>query len=93
MLDKDKIYIAVYIDVTYISRENMLQLLNEVRHVFQNSIENDGSVVFYVLPVRNAETKVECINPVLATEEEKEKIEKALANMDKVEDILKEFEK
>lgn len=88
MLDKDKLFIVVYVGVHGFSD----QTISEVMGNIANHIKYDGSVNTLIIPTRDSETRVECINPVLLSEEQYEETRKKIESLtEKVEEALKTF--
>ena len=86
MMDKDKLFLIIYINVGSISDIDVSAFLKN----FAEAITFDDSVMRLIIPVRGEETRVECINPVLLTEEQyKETEEKIKGLREKVEEALK----
>ena len=75
MLNKDKLLIVVYYNVDKFQEFEVPSALDAASHAFETT--NDGSLMVVIVPVRNTETKIECINPRLVTEEEYENAKKA----------------
>ncbi len=86
MLDKDKLFIVVYVGVHGFGDQTVLEILeNVVSH-----IKYDDSVNTLIIPTRDSETRVECINPVLLTEEQYEETRKRIESLtEKVEEAIK----
>ena len=79
MLDKDKLFIVVYVGVHGFSDQTISEILAD-------------SVNTLIIPTRDSETRVECINPVLLTEEQYEETRKKIESLtEKVEEALKTF--
>lgn len=76
MLDKDKLLIVAYINVQGIKDLSVPEILNGV----EERLEYDESVNTIIVPTRFSETRIECINPVLLTDEQyqetRDKLEK-----------------
>ena len=74
MLLKDKIIIVFYVDIRYVNVIDISTFLAE----FSNTIKDiDESVYQIIIPVRET-SRVECINPRLATDDENKKIEELI---------------
>lgn len=90
MLDKDKLFIIIYVDVRNVDRANVFEYIQPIA----NATIFDESVFRLIIPTRDSETRVECINPVLLTEEQYEETKKRIEGLaEKVKealDILKE---
>lgn len=76
MLDKDKLLIIAYINVQGITDLTIPEILGGVA----KRLEYDESVNTIIVPTRFSETRIECINPVLLTDEQyqetRDKLEK-----------------
>lgn len=81
MLDKDKLLIVAYINVQGIKDLSVPEILNGV----EERLEYDESVNTIIVPTRFSETRIECINPVLLTDEQyqetRDKLEKLTEQM------------
>ena len=86
MLNKDKLILVAYIDVSGNSDADASSLLQEVVNRLEK--DNDGSILYYVIPVRGEDSRLECINPMLVSEEEYEKAKQAC---EKIYEKLKEL--
>ena len=75
MLDKDKIILVCYIDVSEIDDSYTLEYLNR----FSESLIFDESVLKLIIP-NNEETRIECINPKLISDDEYAKVSELVAN-------------
>lgn len=71
MLDKDKLFIVIYADVRGIHDSDVVSYIKAIA----SSIKYDESIVKLIIPTRESETRVECINPVLMTEEQYKDVE------------------
>lgn len=88
MLNKDKIIIVAYVNVGSIPNDDIQAFLTRTASVLKT--EEDGSSLFYVVPVRKEDSRIECINPKLVSEEEYEKAREAC---EKIAEKLKELTK
>lgn len=61
MRDKEKLFIVIYVDVRGIHDSDVVSYLKAIA----SSMEYDESVAKLIIPTRESETRVECINPVL----------------------------
>lgn len=82
MLDKDKIIIVCYVDIRHIHDLDVPAFIQSV----SDSIRFDESVERIIVPMRDSASRVECINPVLLSEEQYEE------TMKKVEKLKERFE-
>ena len=88
MLNKDKTILIAYINVSGVNDSDLSAFLQEA--VNNLKPEEDDSILFYAVPVRGEESRLECINPKLVSEEEFEKAHQAC---EKITEKLKELMK
>ena len=62
----EKIILVHYINVGNKSPEKVSQMMAEINAV----LSKEENIIHYVYPVRDQETRVECINPKLVSEED-----------------------
>lgn len=87
MMDKDKIYLVAYINVADIDREDISPYLLQAKNAL---LPHDESVEVLVIPVYETDTHIDCINPVLLSAEERDKLKKKMDALVKMaEDALK----
>ena len=85
-MDKDKIFIVAYIDVRHINESDIVPYIEATA----SAIKFDDSVVRLLIPTRDSETRIECINPVLLTEEQYKDVEEKINTIkQEVEEKLK----
>jgi hypothetical protein len=90
MLDKNKLFIIIYVDVRGIHDSDVVSYIKAIT----SPIEYDESIVKLIIPTRESETRVECINPVVLSPAQYEKTEKTLKRLKKkVEEAIKEINK
>lgn len=86
MLDKDKLFLVVYIGVKNIPDTDIADYVR----AFKRTWNPDESVQIIFIPTReNKTTKVECINPVLLDEEKYKEVEEKI---EKITTILNNLE-
>lgn len=87
MLDKDKLFIIVYVNIGGFGGDSTVsEVLGEVA----KRVRYDESVNTLIIPTRDSETRVECINPVLLTEGQYEETRKKIESLtEKVEEAIK----
>ena len=73
-MDKDKLFLVIYLNITDILSEDVVEYINKVAEV----TKFDDSVRLLIVPVRGEETKIECINPALLTEEQYKDVEEKI---------------
>lgn len=88
MLNKDKLILVAYINVGGIHDADVSAFLTETANNLKP--KEDDSILFYVIPVRGEESRLECVNPKLVSEEEYEKAHQAC---EKIAEKLKELTK
>lgn len=88
-MNKNKRLILVfYIDVSRIDRSDIPIFMDEVA---TNLSKKDDGTDKYFIPIYEGDSRVECINPVMVSEEEYVKVRQKLDEIDKIfKDLLKE---
>lgn len=86
MLNKEKLILVFYINVDGLTKSQAKESIQEMMN-FLETENNDGSILNYILPVQNQETKIECLNPKLLDDEN------WLIMSQKIENIQKQVEK
>lgn len=85
-MDKDKLFLVCYLNIGSIPAEDVSEYLHNFAEVFTY----DESIVKIIVPTREGESRVECINPVLLTDEQYEEVEEKVKNLEQeVETALK----
>ena len=79
-MDKDKLFLVIYLNIASIPSEDVVEYIKKVTEV----IKFDDSVLRLIVPVRGEETKIECINPVLLTEEQYKDAEEKINTLKQV---------
>jgi hypothetical protein len=79
-MDKDKLFLVIYLNIASIPSQDVVEYINKVTEV----IKFDDSVLRLIVPVRGEETKIECINPVLLTEEQYKDVEEKINTLKQV---------
>ena len=86
MLDKDKLFLVCYLNVGSIPAEDV----GEYLHSFVEAFTYDESIERIVIPTREDESRVECINPILLTDEQYKEVEEKVRSLkQEVETALK----
>ena len=95
MLTKDKIILVYYIATGDLPIEHIEQYINEVMDAIMETVDNeDDSVLRYFIPIQNANSRVECINPKFVAPEEFENAVAALElAQDSLHQAIKEYSK
>jgi hypothetical protein len=79
-MDKDKLFLVIYLNIASIPSQDVVEYINKVTEV----IKFDDSVLRLIVPVRGEETKIECINPVLLTEDQYKDVEDKINTLKQV---------
>lgn len=69
----NKPILVSYLDVRGMSHQQSNEYMQRVRRI----VEYEENIFHYLIPIKG-ETRVECVNPVLATEEEYNKIKQLI---------------
>jgi hypothetical protein len=86
MMDKDKLFLVCYLNIDGIPGVDV----NGYLYTFGKSLDYDESIEKIIVPIRKGESRVECINPVLLTDEQYKEVEEKVKNLKKeVETVLK----
>ena len=67
-MSKEKIILIHYINVGNIDGNNVSEMIENVVKKF--SPKEEDNIISYWIPVREGETRIECINPKLVSEED-----------------------
>jgi hypothetical protein len=67
-MSKEKIILIHYINVGNIDGNNVSEMMEDVVNKF--SLKEEDNIISYWIPVREGETRVECINPKLVSQED-----------------------
>jgi len=67
-MNKEKIILIHYINVGNIDGNDVSKMMEEV--INKLSLKEEDNIISYWIPVREGETRVECINPKLVSEED-----------------------
>ena len=79
-MDKDKLFLVIYLNIADIPSQDVVEYINKVAEV----TKFDDSVQRLIVPVRGEETKIECINPVLLTEDQYKDVEDKINTLKQV---------
>ena len=83
----DKTILVFYINVGNVDPEGVSEIIKKVQDMIKPSKEDEGKLLQYVIPVRDQETKIECVNvPTLI--DSKEQLKKYEAEIKKIDDKL-----
>ena len=67
MLNKDKLILVFYINIDGLSNSYGTEYMEQIKKYLENSL--DESILYYFIPIKNHESKVECLNPIILDEE------------------------
>jgi len=79
----EKLILVIYLDVAEMAPAIAREIMNNWDAIIKRRIENED-IISFVVPAK--ETKVECLNPRLVTEEE---YVKAKETLEKIEKLIK----
>lgn len=79
-MDKDKLFLVIYLNIASIPSADVVEYINKAAEV----LKFDDSVQRLIVPVRGEETKIECINPVLLTEDQYKDVEEKINTLKEV---------
>lgn len=86
----EKIILVFYLKIGNMSEENAVSIIEK----FRLELEREENIIYYIIPIRDGETKVECINPKLVSEEDYQQAKKVLENNQKVvNEIVESYQK
>lgn len=84
----EKIILVHYINVGNIDGNDVSKIMEDVVKRF--SLKEEDNIISYWIPVREGETRVECINPKLVSQEDFTEAKRVLdRNQEIVNDIIK----
>jgi hypothetical protein len=84
----EKIILVHYINVGNIDGNDVSKIMEDVVKKF--SPKEEDNIISYWIPVREGETRVECINPKLVSQEDFTEVKRVLdRNQEIVNDIIK----
>jgi hypothetical protein len=86
-MSKEKIILIHYINVGNIDGNDLSEMMENVVNKF--SPKEEDNIISYWIPVREGDTRVECINPKLVSEEDFTEAKRVLdRNQEIVNDII-----
>ena len=89
---KDKLILSFYIDIREVEDHSVQNYLNQVKEDMSNQIasQGDDGVMAFFIPIKG-ESRIDCVNPVLVTEEEAiSRFNKAMEELQKLNFKLQE---
>ena len=88
MGENNRLILVFYIDVSRIDRSDISAYMNDIATSL--SKKDDGTDKYFI-PIYEGDSRVECINPVMVSEEEYAKVRQKLDEIDKIfKDLLKD---
>lgn len=81
MLQSEKLHIVAYVPVGNIDKTDVTAYLDKVMDGLNHN--NDGSVVYYVMPILEDEPMIDCINPKLCDSTKNAEIEESIERIKK----------
>ena len=86
----EKLILVFYIGVGNLPPAEVSEFMQDVVANLKKDKQKD--IIYYFIPVRNQETKIECINPKLVSEDDYKKAKEALDNMNlKLQEIISDL--
>ena len=85
-MENDKIILVVYINIAGLHDADVSAFVAEVANSLRPKKEEN--MLMYFIPVRETESRIECINPKLVSEEE---YEKARMACEELTELVKKF--
>jgi hypothetical protein len=86
-MSKEKIILVHYINVGNINSNDVAEIMKDIVNKF--SLKEEDNIISYWIPVREGDTRVECINPKLVSEEDFVEAKRVLdRNLEIVNDII-----
>lgn len=88
MSENNRLILVFYIDVSRVYEHDVPAYINEVATALN---KNDDGTDKYFIPVYEGGSRLECINPVMISEEEYAEVKRKINEIDKIfKDLLKE---
>ena len=85
----DKIILICYINVKGISAKQ----IEEITVNFSDILATNKNAIHYIIPIQQGDSKVECVNPKLVTEEEYKDVRKLMEDTQvQLQDFFKKHE-
>ena len=78
-MDKDKIFLVVYLNVGTVADSEIEDSVKRLA----DTLNFDDSVQLFIIPCRGSDTRIECINPVLLDEKQYKSVEKKIKGLKK----------
>jgi len=83
----DKIILIFYIDIGNLNKQRAEESLARISNMLSRDAENEPILTF-IIPIKNGDSRVECINPKLVSEEEYENAKEVLERNQKTLDAF-----
>ena len=77
----NQLHIVAYFNTSNLSENAVYDYMESARDMFEEY--NDGTVTYYVLPIKSGETRLECINPPSLKDEGSEETFRKLKDLEK----------
>lgn len=88
MSENNRLILVFYIDVSHIYKEDIPAYMNEVATELS---KNDNNTDKYFIPIFEGDSRIECINPVMISEEEYAEVKRKIDEIDKIfKDLIKD---
>lgn len=88
MSENNRLILVFYIDVSRVDKEDVPAYMNEVATELS---KNDNNTDKYFIPIFEGDSRIECINPVMLSEEEYVNVKQKVNEIDKIfKDLIKD---
>lgn len=88
MSENNRLILVFYIDLSRIHKEDIAAYMNEVA---TDLSKNDDGTDKYFIPIYEGDSRLECINPVMISEEEYTEVKRKIDEIDKIfKDLIKD---
>ena len=88
MSENNRLILVFYIDVSRIYEGDVPAYMNELA---TDLSKNDDSTDKYFIPIYEGDSRLECINPVMISEEEYTEVKRKIDEIDKIfKDLIKD---
>lgn len=88
MSENNRLILVFYIDVSNLYKEDIPAYMNEVAIELS---KNDNNTDKYFIPIFEGDSRIECINPVMISEEEYAEVKRKIDEIDKIfKDLIKD---
>lgn len=88
MSENNRLILVFYIDVSHVCKEDIPDYMSEVASELS---KNDNNTDKYFIPIYEGDSRLECINPVMLSEEEYVSVKQKVNEIDKIfKDLIKD---